>query len=89
MAMTQKKINEEIKRAKGMIDGVVLEKEEVLGKIRQKIKESNKIDVNNDEEVKELLDEHNGLMATIQYYTGSLNTLEWVLKEMKTKKDGN
>ena len=85
MAITQKKVKEEIENAEKLIAETVREKNEIMLKIKKAMDESKKIDTSTDEEVKQDLDEYNGLMTTINYYTGHLNALHWVLQEMKPK----
>jgi len=87
MALTQKMVKEEIERANQLIIDTVNEKIRIENETHRAIQESNSINPSGDELVKELLDEYNGLMATIQYYTGHLNALQWTLDNMKTKKN--
>lgn len=85
MSITQKKIKKEIATAEDMIEKTVLQSEEVLEEIRQQKKDSNAINMKNDSDLNDNIDVYNGLNSTMQYYTGHLNALEWVLKEMKAK----
>lgn len=85
MAITQKKVKEAIANSEKMIADTVEEKEELLEVIRQLKNKSEHIDLLNDEELVEKVDELNGLTSTIEYFTGHLNALHWVLDEMRAK----
>lgn len=86
MALTQKLVKEQIAEAEKMIEETVSERNELRKRIQGSLVEDNRIDNSKmSDETKELVDEYNGLLATIQFYTGHLNALEWALKEMKAK----
>lgn len=85
MALTQKKVKEQIVMAEQMIEDTAKEKDDLLKLIKQYRDESNNIDIKKDEKIIEAVEELNGLMQTITYYNGYLNSLEWTLEEMKTK----
>lgn len=86
MAITQKQIKEQIDNAEQMIADTVKEKNELREKIKKELDKSRSINPDEDESINELYDEYSGLMSTIQYYTGSLNSFTWVLNAMKAKK---
>lgn len=86
MAITQKQVKEEIALAEKMIKETVEERNELLEKIKKETDGNNKINLLSDEELMVDVDEYNGLLTTIQYYTGHLNALNWVLNTMKAKK---
>lgn len=86
MSLTQKKIKEQIELTKEIISDTIKEKDDVLEFIKKYKDQSNKIDIKQDEKIINAVDELNGLMNTITYQNGRLNTFEWVLNEMKTKK---
>lgn len=86
MALTQKEVKEEIALAEKMIKDTAEERNEVLEKIKKQTDGSNKINLLSDENLMTDVDEYNGLLTTIQYYTGHLNALNWVLNKMKAKK---
>lgn len=85
MAITQKVIKEEINNSEKMIKDTVRELEESLESIRIVKMKSDSINLSEDEELGEELDKYAGLQQTLQYYTGHLNGLEWVLKKMREK----
>lgn len=85
MAITQKLIKEQINTSEKMISDTVSEAEDLLAEIKKGRDESGSINLQKDKELIEKIDEYNGLNQTLQYYTGHLNALEWVLKEMKNK----
>ena len=85
MAITQKMIKEEIDSSEKMIKDTVNDLEESLGSIRMTKMESDSINLSEDEALGEELDKYAGLQQTLQYYTGHLNALEWVLKKMREK----
>lgn len=85
MAITQKVIKEQINSSEKMISDTVAELEELLEEIKERKDSSTNINPQKDKVLLEKVDEYNGLHQTLQYYTGHLNALEWVLKEMKAK----
>ena len=85
MAITQKLIKEQIGIGEKMISDTVSEAEELLAEIRKARDESGNINPQKDKKLIEKIDDYNGLNETLQYYTGHLNALECVLKEMKNK----
>lgn len=85
MAITQKIIKEQIDSSEKMISETVEELELLLEEIKERRDTSTNIDPQKDKVLIEKVDDYNGLHQTLQYYTGHLNALEWVLNEMKTK----
>lgn len=85
MAITQKVIKEEIDRSEKMVADTVSDLEETLKEIKSMKDGSTNINPQKDKELIEKIDDYNGLHQTLQYYTGHLNALEWVLSEMKAK----
>lgn len=85
MAITQKIIKKEIDSSEKMIKDTVADLEKSLETIRVVKMESDTINLSEDEDLGEELDKYAGLQQTLQYYTGHLNALEWVLKKMREK----
>lgn len=85
MSITQKAIKEQIASTEKLVEEVVREKRELLDELREIGDKSNNINLQSNEKYMDKVDEHTGLLQTIQYYTGHLNALNWVLKEMRGK----
>lgn len=85
VAITQKMIKDEIKNSEKMISDTIQESQKTLEDIKKKKDESGNINPKKDKELIEVIDDYNGLRQTLQYYTGHLNALEWVLSEMRAK----
>lgn len=86
MALTQKKVKEEITRIEQLIADTATEKNELLNEIKKMRDESSDINLASNDEIMEKVDSYNGLKETIKYFNGYLDSLSWTLKEMKTKK---